>query len=200
MLEHTNQHRFRKRHWNLENSSAVVEFSLRTVYRQLPDGVTKGWFSTLYADEIQPPNGFHGKMKNVDNDATSFSPKNSKRICIHFVFFNCSEIQIFPEWPAPPSWKSTIGDNSVCDCFRTEPQIFKSKFKGWDDVIPVDFTRTSESVLRRGVDLKVNKLEYDHWMYFRLWLDEVPTRTVGKLIPCVLGMTLNSSLVNGSMC
>jgi len=36
----------------------------------------------------------------------------------------------------------------------TEPQIFKIKFKGWDDVIPVDFTRTSESVQRRGVDIK----------------------------------------------
>jgi len=36
----------------------------------------------------------------------------------------------------------------------TEPQMFKIKFKGWDDVIPVDFTRTSESVQRRGVDIK----------------------------------------------
>jgi len=36
----------------------------------------------------------------------------------------------------------------------TEPQILKLKFKGWDDVIPVDFTRTSESVQRRGVDIK----------------------------------------------
>ena len=40
---------------------------------------------------------------------------------------------------------------------RTEQQIFKSKFKGWDDVIPVDYTRTSESVQRRGVDLKVKR-------------------------------------------
>ncbi len=39
--------------------------------------------------------------------------------------------------------------------FRTEQQIFKAKFKGWDDVIPVDYTRTSESVQRRGIDLKV---------------------------------------------
>ena len=37
----------------------------------------------------------------------------------------------------------------------TEPQIFKTKFKGWDDVIAVDYTRTSESVAKRGVDLKV---------------------------------------------
>jgi hypothetical protein len=41
-------------------------------------------------------------------------------------------------------------------CCRTEPVIFKNKFKGWDDVIPVDFTRTSESVQRRGVDIKVS--------------------------------------------
>ncbi|ESN93094.1 hypothetical protein HELRODRAFT_96186 [Helobdella robusta] len=38
---------------------------------------------------------------------------------------------------------------------KTELQTFKSKFKGWDDVIPVDYTRTSESVIRRGADLKV---------------------------------------------
>ncbi|CAH1794524.1 unnamed protein product [Owenia fusiformis] len=35
-----------------------------------------------------------------------------------------------------------------------EPQIFKTKFEGWDDVIPVDYTRTSESVQRRGADIK----------------------------------------------
>ncbi|KAK7501988.1 hypothetical protein BaRGS_00006740 [Batillaria attramentaria] len=37
----------------------------------------------------------------------------------------------------------------------TEPQIFKTKFVGWDDVIPVDYTRTAESVIRRGADMKV---------------------------------------------
>ncbi|GAV08468.1 hypothetical protein RvY_18151 [Ramazzottius varieornatus] len=36
----------------------------------------------------------------------------------------------------------------------TESQVFKSKFEGWDDVMAVDFTRTAESVIRRGVDLK----------------------------------------------
>lgn len=47
-------------------------------------------------------------------------------------------------------------DNAlVTRCLEgTEPQTFKIKFKGWDDVIPVDFTRTSESVQRRGVDIK----------------------------------------------
>lgn len=33
--------------------------------------------------------------------------------------------------------------------------MFKTKFFGWDDVIAVDFTRTAESVSRRGVDMKV---------------------------------------------
>ena len=37
----------------------------------------------------------------------------------------------------------------------TEPQIFKTIFRGWDDVIAVDYTRTSESVAKRGVDIKV---------------------------------------------
>ena len=34
----------------------------------------------------------------------------------------------------------------------TENQIFKSKFEGWDDLIPVDYTRTADSVYK-----KVNK-------------------------------------------
>uniref|UniRef100_A0A5S6QHV9 Gelsolin-like domain-containing protein n=1 Tax=Trichuris muris TaxID=70415 RepID=A0A5S6QHV9_TRIMR len=37
----------------------------------------------------------------------------------------------------------------------TETMLFKSKFVGWDDVIAVDFTRTAESVQRRGADLNV---------------------------------------------
>lgn len=40
----------------------------------------------------------------------------------------------------------------------TEPQIFKVKFLGWDDVIAVDYTRTAESVIRRGADLKVDSV------------------------------------------
>lgn len=35
----------------------------------------------------------------------------------------------------------------------TELQIFKAKFPGWDEVIPVDFTRTAESVMKTGADL-----------------------------------------------
>lgn len=37
--------------------------------------------------------------------------------------------------------------------FGTIPQIFKSKFTGWDEVIAVDFTRTAESVAKTGADL-----------------------------------------------
>ena len=35
----------------------------------------------------------------------------------------------------------------------TEPQLMKTKFEGWDDVIAVDFTRTAESVQKTGADL-----------------------------------------------
>lgn len=35
----------------------------------------------------------------------------------------------------------------------TECQVFKAKFTGWDEVIPVDFTRTAQSVARTGADL-----------------------------------------------
>ncbi|XP_071129219.1 protein flightless-1 homolog isoform X5 [Mytilus edulis] len=45
---------------------------------------------------------------------------------------------------------------TVTRCLQgTESQIFKTKFFGWDDVLPVDFTRTAESITRRGADLKV---------------------------------------------
>lgn len=36
----------------------------------------------------------------------------------------------------------------------TEPQVFKSKFNGWDDLIAVDYTRTADSMARRGADWK----------------------------------------------
>lgn len=36
-----------------------------------------------------------------------------------------------------------------------ESTMFKCKFAGWDDIVPCDFTRTAESVQRRGADLKV---------------------------------------------
>lgn len=35
----------------------------------------------------------------------------------------------------------------------TEPQIFKIRFIGWEEVIAVDFTRTAESVQKTGADL-----------------------------------------------
>ncbi|KHN73472.1 Protein flightless-1 -like protein [Toxocara canis] len=36
-----------------------------------------------------------------------------------------------------------------------ESTMFRSKFQGWDDIVPFDFTRTADSVQRRGADLKV---------------------------------------------
>ncbi|XP_041364511.1 protein flightless-1 homolog isoform X2 [Gigantopelta aegis] len=68
---------------------------------------------------------------------------------------------------------------SVTRCLEGgEPQIFKTKFIGWDDVIPVDYTRTSESVIRRGADLKVimerDKLKTD---LSALFLPRQPTMT-----------------------
>ena len=47
----------------------------------------------------------------------------------------------------------------ICMLYLTERsnKYSRAKFKGWDDVIPVDYTRTSESVQRRGVDLKVKR-------------------------------------------
>lgn len=35
----------------------------------------------------------------------------------------------------------------------TEPQVMRSQFHGWNDVIAVDFTRTAESVQKTGADL-----------------------------------------------
>ncbi|KAF8356657.1 fli-1 [Pristionchus pacificus] len=42
--------------------------------------------------------------------------------------------------------RETEGEESI---------MFKSKFVGWNDVIPCDFTRTADSVQRRGADVKV---------------------------------------------
>lgn len=51
---------------------------------------------------------------------------------------------------------------SVTRCLEgTEPQIFKTKFVGWDDVLPVDYTRTAESIIRRGADMKVKILKFN---------------------------------------
>lgn len=36
----------------------------------------------------------------------------------------------------------------------TESQIFKSKFEGWDDLIPVDYTRTADSVYKKASNYK----------------------------------------------
>jgi len=37
--------------------------------------------------------------------------------------------------------------------YRTESQLLKTKFKDWDDVIAVDYTRTAESVSKTGANL-----------------------------------------------
>lgn len=37
-----------------------------------------------------------------------------------------------------------------------EGQLFKNKFEGWDDVLGVDYTRTAESVSKRGVDVEMD--------------------------------------------
>lgn len=36
-----------------------------------------------------------------------------------------------------------------------ESTMFRSKFQGWDDIVPFDFTRTADSVQRRGADIKI---------------------------------------------
>ena len=37
-----------------------------------------------------------------------------------------------------------------------EGQLFKNKFEGWDDVLGVDYTRTAESVSKRGVNVDMD--------------------------------------------
>lgn len=37
-----------------------------------------------------------------------------------------------------------------------EGQLFKNKFQGWDDVLGVDYTRTAESVSKKGVDVDMD--------------------------------------------
>lgn len=38
----------------------------------------------------------------------------------------------------------------------SENQIFKSKFEGWDELIPVDYTRTADAVLKKSEKFKKN--------------------------------------------
>ncbi|KAK7111739.1 protein flightless-1 homolog [Littorina saxatilis] len=71
---------------------------------------------------------------------------------------------------------------SITRCLEgTEPQIFKTKFIGWDDVIPVDYTRTAESVIRRGADMKVimerDKMQTD---LSALFMPRQPTMPAGE--------------------
>ena len=39
---------------------------------------------------------------------------------------------------------------------RSESQVFKSKFAGWDDIIAVDYTRSTESVLKKPTIQRVS--------------------------------------------
>lgn len=45
-----------------------------------------------------------------------------------------------------------------------ETQVFKSKFDGWDDVLAVDFTRTAESVAKKGADMKVKIISLKYYL------------------------------------
>uniref|UniRef100_A0A0N4Z6K5 Gelsolin-like domain-containing protein n=1 Tax=Parastrongyloides trichosuri TaxID=131310 RepID=A0A0N4Z6K5_PARTI len=59
-----------------------------------------------------------------------------------------------------------------------ETSLFRSKFKGWNDIVPADFTRTAESMQRRGGDLKVimerDKIKTDLNAFFAPRAPEVP--------------------------
>jgi len=56
-----------------------------------------------------------------------------------------------------------------------ESTMFRSKFIGWDDIVPFDFTMTADSVQRRGADVKVilerDKMKTD---LVALFLDRLP--------------------------
>uniref|UniRef100_A0A7E4W5T9 Protein flightless-1-like protein n=1 Tax=Panagrellus redivivus TaxID=6233 RepID=A0A7E4W5T9_PANRE len=56
-----------------------------------------------------------------------------------------------------------------------ESTMFRSKFIGWDDVLPFDFTMTADTVQRRGTDVKVilerDKMKTD---LVALFLDRLP--------------------------
>lgn len=57
-----------------------------------------------------------------------------------------------------------------------ESTYFRSKFFGWDDIVPFDFTRTVDSIQRRGADIKViverDKIKTD---LVALFLDRLPS-------------------------
>lgn len=57
-----------------------------------------------------------------------------------------------------------------------ESTYFRSKFFGWDDIVPFDFTRTADSIQKRGADIKVimerDKVKTD---LVALFLDRLPS-------------------------
>ena len=44
---------------------------------------------------------------------------------------------------------------SIDSLSRQESHIFKLQFEAWDDMLAVDYTRTTESIEKRGSDIKV---------------------------------------------
>ena len=67
----------------------------------------------------------------------------------------------------------------------TEPQVFKSKFSSWDNVIAVDFTRTADSVARTGANLhqwmSKQDVKIDTSALFMLRQPELDKETARKL-------------------
>uniref|UniRef100_A0A0K0FBY9 Protein flightless-1 homolog (inferred by orthology to a C. elegans protein) n=1 Tax=Strongyloides venezuelensis TaxID=75913 RepID=A0A0K0FBY9_STRVS len=67
-----------------------------------------------------------------------------------------------------------------------ESCVFRSKFKGWNDIVPADFTRTAESMQRRGADLKIimerDKIKTDLNAFFAPRASEVPHEEADAVI------------------
>ena len=77
---------------------------------------------------------------------------------------------------------------AVVSCVKegVESMMFKSRFIGWDDVLAVDYTRTAESVQRRGADLQVimekDKLRTDLGALFLERQEEMSTDEAEQLM------------------
>ena len=52
----------------------------------------------------------------------------------------------------PIGLSSVTGLHAILS-YRTEPQIFKTRFKAWNDCLAVDFTRTPEMLEKRKMEL-----------------------------------------------
>ena len=59
----------------------------------------------------------------------------------------------FTCWTSCPVGQSSVTSlRAVLSC-RTESQIFKARFKNWNDVLAVDFTCTPEMLEKRKIEL-----------------------------------------------